>query len=217
MSLNSVLKITLKRQMPRHSICSASLWADIKLALKTAWLSDSARCSPLLHWGTSWKIWHFSGLLMAGMDFPFSPVKKCSMDWAPTNLLFFLHVLQTKRRALEPASPLIVVCRLQRKLLSSNMNPCKASMWKRCYYFKRRWRLDKQKLQRRSAPAINCKRQLFLLALKLSISLIIIPQLFVLSPAALGRWCLEKGRKDRVRVCDPSLTEHSHCSTETEP
>lgn len=73
------IKIYLKKGTPRHSICSASLWADIKLALKTAWLSNSARCSPLLHWSRIWKILHFSKLLTAGMYFFFPPCKKCSM------------------------------------------------------------------------------------------------------------------------------------------
>lgn len=71
--------IYLKSEMPRHNICSASLRADIKLALKTAWLSNSARCSPPLHGGRIWKILHFSKLLMAGIYSP--PRKKCSMGW----------------------------------------------------------------------------------------------------------------------------------------
>lgn len=69
--------IYLKSEMPRHSICSASLRADIKLALKTAWLSNSARCSPPLCGGRIWKILHFSKLLMAGIYSP--PQKKWSM------------------------------------------------------------------------------------------------------------------------------------------
>lgn len=75
--------IYLNSKMPRHSICSASLRANIKLALKTAWLSNSARCSPPLHGGRIWKILHFSKLLMAGIyssSPPPLPIK-WSMGW----------------------------------------------------------------------------------------------------------------------------------------
>lgn len=132
--------IYLKSEMPRHSICSASLRADIKLALKTAWLSNSARCSPPLCGGRIWKILHFSKLLMAGIYSP--PQKKVvhgpADSWMLTNFLFFLHVSETERRALEPASPLSVVCWRQGKLLTSSKYPCKTSMWERSCYFMRR-------------------------------------------------------------------------------
>lgn len=155
---NQHIKIYLKKGMPRHSICSASLRADIKLALKTAWLSNSARCSPPLHWSRIWKILHFSKLLMAGM---YSPLRGLAYSWAFTNFLFFLHVLETERRALEPASPLSVVYWSWRKPFSSSTHPCKASMWKRCCYCMRRRLLYKEMLQRCSAPTINCKRRIY--------------------------------------------------------
>lgn len=48
-------------------------------------------------------------------------------------------------------------------------------------------------------------------------SLIIVPQPFVLAPAALGRGCLEKGCKDRVKAYDHSPIEYFPYSPGTEP
>lgn len=80
MNLNSTLKSTWKKEMPRHSICSASLWADIKLALKTAWLSNSARCSPLTLKKNLENITFFK--IADGRDvFSSPPRKKCSTGW----------------------------------------------------------------------------------------------------------------------------------------
>lgn len=127
---------------------------------------------------------------------PWKVVHGLADSWVLTKFLFFLHVLETERRALEPASPLSVVCWRQGKLLTSSKYPCKTPMWERCYYFKRRRLLYKQVLQRCSAPTINCKRWLFVcvcfgwlwsFSSPSVASLIIVPQ------PSPGRWCLEKG------------------------